>query len=206
MGKKILIVTISCLLCFMLLSCTKETTLRTDSLEKEGVQPYEYTESDTEILESFNLQDRANIISFKAPKSARNIEVNTFVLNKNYEWEDNGSGIVSIASDDSNNLEGTISILLNEDYSIDFIINTMGKASYKTDKIVLDQQIVSSSRDFLSQYKEIKLNRQIPIAIMVYDSGNSMATYSIDDYFNPQKFQGMDLVQAVIINFTDNGN
>jgi hypothetical protein len=196
----------SLLLCILLSSCTREVNKTTNSLSKEGIQPYKLTASDTELLQSLNLQDKANIFEFKAPKSARNLELNIYILNKNSRWEERDYGKVSLDISDSRILEGTFSMLLNENYSIDFNINAMGKASYKTDKIDLESKIISSSRVFLSQYMEIKLNQKIPVAILVYDSGNTIETYSTDDYFNPHKFQGKDLVQAVVLSFTDNNS
>ncbi|BCN29080.1 hypothetical protein [Anaeromicropila herbilytica] len=203
MRKKLLIVVIMLLLCCLFASCTKGAKT-TQSHTKESIQPYELTKSDSDLLQTLNLQDKANIFTFKAPKATRNLEVSTYVLNKECKWEENGHGKVSIDDTNRNMLEGTFSMLLSDHYSIEFNIDTMGKASYKSDEIVLDQQKLASSKVYLSQNKRIRLGKQIPVAIMVYDSGNSMKTYSVDDYFHPQKFQGMDLVQAVVLRFSDN--
>jgi hypothetical protein len=193
----------SFLLCLSLSACTKEANRASQSLTKEGIQPYKFTASDNVLLQSLNLQDKANIIEFKAPKSARNLEVSTYNLDKNNKWEEKSSVYVSIDNSDNIRSEGTFSMLFNEDHSIDLNINTNGNASYKTDKIELDKKIILSSRIILSQYKEIKLNQQIPVAILVYDSSNTIETYSTDDYFKPQRFEGLDLVQAVVLCFTD---
>ncbi len=38
---------------------------------------------------------------------------------------------------------------------------------------------------------------------MVYDSGTSVQSYSLQDYFEPSKFSEVDLVQVVTLTFTD---
>lgn len=38
---------------------------------------------------------------------------------------------------------------------------------------------------------------------MAYDDGSSMRSYTLQDYFYPSKFDGMDLVQVVTLTFTD---
>src|SRR5690606_31936681 len=92
---------------------------------------------------------------------------------------------------------------LKENYAIDFNINASGRASYKTDEIVLDTETMASTKGFLQKFQKIELNKEMPVAIMVYDSGTSMRSYSLQDYFDPSKFEGMDLVQVVTLTFTD---
>lgn len=38
---------------------------------------------------------------------------------------------------------------------------------------------------------------------MAYSSGTTMKSYSLQDYFEPLKFSGMDLVQVVTMTFSD---
>jgi len=51
------------------------------------------------------------------------------------------------------------------------------------------------------QFQGIEMDKEIPVAIMVYDSGTIMRSYSLQDYFEPSKFEGMDLVQVVTLTF-----
>ena len=60
-----------------------------------------------------------------------------------------------------------------------------------------------STGGFFKDFKEIKLNKEIPVAIMVYDSDNSMENYSLESYFSPDVFKDMDLVQAITLTFSD---
>ncbi|MDE6220383.1 MAG: hypothetical protein K2G51_08170, partial [Lachnospiraceae bacterium] len=69
--------------------------------------------------------------------------------------------------------------------------------------VVPDQKIVGSTRSFLDSFQDIALNTEIPIAVMVYDSGTRMQSYTPQDYFEPSKFEEMDLVQVVTLEFSD---
>ena len=97
-------------------------------------------------------------------------------------------------------------MLLKENYSMDLNININingGRASYKTEKLTFDSEGIASTIRFLTEFNNIELNKEIPVAVMVYDSGSSIQSYSLQDYFEPSKFKGMDLAQFVTLTFTD---
>ncbi len=58
-----------------------------------------------------------------------------------------------------------------------------------------------SMKGFLQEFPRIEIDKEIPIAFMVYDSGTIMRSYSLQDYFEPSIFEGMDLVQVVTLIF-----
>jgi hypothetical protein len=58
-----------------------------------------------------------------------------------------------------------------------------------------------SMKGFLQEFQRIEMDKEIPVAFMVYDSGTIMRSYSLQDYFEPSKFEGMDLVQVVTLTF-----
>lgn len=100
-------------------------------LDREGIAPYELSESETYILQSFNMDGTSQIVSFHAPKEALTLQVNAYRLEENERWVNiDGSGV-------------SVSI------------------------------------------------------------GTSMRSYSLDDYDEPSKFAGMDLVQFVTLEFSD---
>jgi hypothetical protein len=198
--KSISVVAISFLLCVFFSACSAKTHT------KDIVQIRPLSTNDKEVLQALNLQDRANVISFQGPKEAKGIEVHTYVLGKDNTWEENGHGESWCDENDDSLLEGTFSMLLNENYSIEYHIDTGGEASYQTDQIVLDKENLISAHTFLEQSKEFNLNEPIPVAIIAYDSGNSMRVFSLEDYFDPERFKGMVLVQAVVLEFTDDVN
>lgn len=181
---------------------------KTDSpklLTKEGIIPYELSESEKYILQSFGMEGNSQIISFHAPKEAITLNVNVYRLEGDENWSSIGGGAISIGKDREfiKQLTGTFTMQLKENYAIDFNINASGRASFKTDEIILDAETMASSKGFLQEFQKIEINKEIPVALMVYDSGTSMRSYSLQDYFDPSKFDGMDLVQVVTLIFTD---
>lgn len=55
----------------------------------------------------------------------------------------------------------------------------------------------------MKEAQKIELGKEIPVSVLVYDNGNSMRSYTTEDYFEPEKFKDMDLVQAVTSEFLD---
>ena len=99
-------------------------------------------------------------------------------------------------------LEGTFALELGKDYTVSFRINSQGTASYETEPIFLEKEIVGSAVGFLEEFREMELDEEAPVAVMAYDSGTRMRSFSTEDYFEPSKFEGIDLVQAVTLEFT----
>ncbi len=192
------------LISMILLSACSNKTDTPKILNKEGVAPYELKKSDTYLLQTLGLEKSTNLISFKAPKSAKSLKIIVYLKEKD-SWNIIREGQVSIGEADksTDRLEGTFAMMLKDNYVIDLNVNTTGVASYKTDPLYTDNNIAVSSHVFLEDYKKIEINKEIPVAIMAYDSGNTMRTYSTEDFFSPSKFDGMDLVQAVTMTFLD---
>lgn len=174
-------------------------------LTKEGIAPYELSENENYILQSFGMGGTSQIISFNAPKEAISLNVNVYRLEAGEKWGNIGGGAISIGADrkPTDQLTGTFTMQLKENHAIDFNINASGRASYKTDEILLESEALASVKGFLQEFQTIAINTETPVALMVYDSGTSMRSYSLQDYFEPSKFEGMDLVQVVTLEFSD---
>ena len=202
--KRLISAMILFILMVTLTACSSKADLP-KVLSKEGISPYELSESEKYILQSFNMDGTSQIISFNAPKGAIALNVNVYRLEEGGKWSSIGGGGISIGTDRKpiDQLTGTFTMQLKENYTIDFVINAGGKASYKTDEILLDNEATASIKGFLQEFQDIIINTEIPVALMVYDSGTSMRSYSLQDYFEPSKFEGMDLVQVVTLEFSD---
>lgn len=174
-------------------------------LDKEGIAPYELSKSNEYVLQSYGLNDISQIISYHAPKEALSLNVNVYRLEAGGKWGDIGGGSVSIGIDrkPSDQLTGTLTMQLKDNYAVDFHINGNGVFFWTTDEILIDSEAMVSSVGFLQDFQEIEINKEIPVALMVYDSGMNMQSYSLQDYFEPTKFEGMDLVQMVTVEFSD---
>ncbi len=198
----------SAMLVFVLMVLMTACSGRVDlpkAVSKEGITPYELSENEKFILQSFNMEDTSQIITFNAPKEAITLNASVYRLEDGGKWSSIGGGGISIGADRKpiDKLTGTFTMQLKDNHSIEFVINASGKASYKTDEILIDSEVMASTKAFLQQSRDITINSEIPVALMVYDSGNSMITYSLQDYFEPSKFKGMDLVQVVTLEFSD---
>lgn len=196
------------ILIFTILTALVACSNKTDSpklLTKEGIIPYELSKSEKYILQSFGMEGNSQIISFHAPKDAISLNVNVYRLENSENWSNIGGGAISIGTDrePAKQLTGTFTMQLKENYAIDFNINASGRASYRTDEIILDTESMASTKGFLQGFQKVEINKEIPVALMVYDSGTSIRSYSLQDYFDPSKFDGMDLVQVVTLTFTD---
>lgn len=174
-------------------------------LTKEGIAPYELSESENYILQSFGMEGTSQVISFHAPKEAISLNVNVYRLEADEGWGNIGGGAISIGADrkPTDQLTGTFTMQLKENHAIDFNINASGRASYKTDEILLESETLGAVKVFLQEFQTVATNTETPVALMVYDSGTSMRSYSLQDYFEPSKFEGMDLVQVVTLEFSD---
>jgi len=198
--RKVIAMFLSVAIMLLLSACTSKRSAP-KMLSKEGIAPYELSKSDIYLLQSLGLDLNTNIISFKAPQNTKSLKVNVYLLKDNGTWDATGGGQVSLGQEAG--LEGTFAIMLKDNFAINFCINTKGRSLYKTDKLDVDYEVVASSKVFLSEFQKIELNKEIPVAIMIYDSGNSMGSYSTEDFFSPSKFEEMDLVQAVTLIFAD---
>lgn len=202
--KKIYTIILSIIIMIGFSGCSNKEEMD-KTINKEGVSPYKLSESDKYLLQSLDLEKDVNLISFKAPKMAKSLKVKSYILDNNGEW-DNISNIHVLSGDNANSefkLEGTFAMLIKEGYSIDMHITTMGRASQKGNPLDIESEFMSSSRGYLTDFEEIELNKEIPVAIVMYDSGTSMSTYSMDDFFSPYIFADIDIVQAVTLIFTD---
>lgn len=151
------------------------------------------------------INDNAKLIAFRAPKEAITLNVNVYQLTDTGKWEVIGNGSISIGEEREpvSQLSGNIALELRENYQIDFHINCTGQMSFSSDEIIPEQKIVASTKGYLEEFQSIELNTEIPIAVMVYDSGTSMRSFTPQDYYEPEVFEGMDLVQVVTVEFSD---
>jgi len=199
--KKIIALILAATMTIMLAACSDNS-----GLKSEGIAPYELNDREKHLLQSFDLEDNSQIIEFNAPEKAISLNANVYRLNSDGEWNKTDEGGISIGTDREpvKVITGIFTMKPNKDYTIDFVINSNGgKASYKTKEFMIESNFTASAIDFLNEFQEIEINKEMPVALMIYDSGTSLRSYSVQDYFEPSKFEGMDLVQAVTLTFSD---
>ena len=71
---------------------------------------------------------------------------------------------------------------------------------YQTDAV--DLSAAARAVYLLTDAREITMETEIPVALMVYESDAAMPAYCLEDYFEPSRFDGRELVQAVTLEFS----
>ena len=203
-NKRLFFLVLLLIVAVLLISCSKNNEYTPRSMKREGIEPYKLSKKEKYLLRSFGMEGNSQIISFKAPKEAISMDINVYRLRDGQNWEIIGGTGISIGKDRQpiDQLIGNLTMELRENYAIDFNVNVGGSSSFKTEEIILDTEIMMSMRKFLQDYQMIELDKEIPVALMVYTGDTSMRVFILQDYFEPSKFEGMDLVQAVTLTFS----
>ena len=151
-------------------------------LSKTGIAPYECSDSESVSM-----------------------SVTVSRLEEDGTWKEIGGGTISSGDDLSGRepLSGALTMKLEEDRRIDFHIRTSSLFSFRTDPVLPEPETLGSMTAFLQEFTEIEENKEIPAAILTYDSGSTMRSCSLQDYFDPSVFEGTDLVLAVTVRFSD---
>ena len=151
-------------------------------LSKTGIAPYECSDSESVSM-----------------------TVTISRLEEDGTWKEIGGGTISSGDDLSGRepLSGALTMKLEEDRRIDFHIRTSSLFSFRTDPVLPEPETLGSMTAFLQEFTEIEQNKEIPAAILTYDSGSAMRSCSLQDYFDPSVFEGTDLVLAVTVRFSD---
>ncbi|MCH4886270.1 hypothetical protein EZV73_01755 [Acidaminobacter sp. JC074] len=185
-----------------MLAC--QASFDTNEEVKEGLFPHEYDDSELELLKNLGLERNTLIVDFEAPIEAITLNINIYTLANDLSWHVIGASGISLGEDRDvmDYLSGNISLLLKEDYAIDCHINSGGRVKFQTEKILLEDEINASGVLFLENKKKIELEKEIPIALMVYNSDSSLHRMTLDYYYEPESLSHYELVQVVTMTFT----
>ena len=176
----------------------------TEQSEAAAVTPYEFTSQEEKVLQMFGIDSSAALVNFDAPSDSAALQVNVYYLT-NGAWQRYGGGTVSLGMENEqvNQLQGMVSVLRQDEYALAIRINNGGStATYNTDPLNSNMEGSTSAWTVLDSSKDIVLDQEIPVALYVYDDSYSMSGYTVDDYFTPEVFADMDLVQAVTLTFS----
>lgn len=196
---------IGCLAALLLLTGCAAEEETFGSMSREGIAPCALTQPQQQVLQAIGMEDTAKLFSFLAPEEAITMEIRAYRLTDGDIWTSVGDGSVSIGTEREpiSRLAGTIGMTLEDRYRIAFHLNVAGQSAFSTEEIQWDEAPSGSCRAYLTELQEITLHEEIPIAVLVYDDGTAMKAYTVEDYFEPSAFDGMDLVQAVTVEFSD---
>lgn len=205
MKKKKVILMMTFIIVLLILWSLVKSEKSIGKMYREGIEPFKLSESNKYILKSLDSLDNTQIIKFKAPKEAINMDINVYELNENNQWElihSTGTGIGEERKP-IDQLQGTITMQLRENQSIYF--NTIiggSSASVTTSEVMLDRTQKIWSKEFMKKFSNIEIDKEIPVAIMVSSSGNTIRVFDLNSYYDVSRFEGLDFVQAVTLKFT----
>ena len=135
------------------------------------------------------------------PQGTLDVTASTYVL-ENGEWVSTGEGTISWDEETEEPQDGVFSLIYQENRSFRMALHGKGTSTFCSDPITPSVEPTAFSHSWLSQEVEIRLGQEIPVALFVADSGNQMASFTVEDYFSPEGFGEMDLVQAVTLTFS----
>lgn len=163
------------------------------------------TESTQDVLEAFGMAGTASLLSFQGPEEAITLRLRVHHLGEDGAWEEDNAWGTSIGEDRTpvDRLSGTLAIQLREDGSLGFHIRSGGGlASCRTEPIGLE--LAASARCFLTESRDLPLNQEVPVALLLYGvDGDGIPVCSLEDFADPSRLAGLELVQAVTVECTD---
>ena len=167
-----------------------------------GIEPYELSEETVKVLEAFGMQDNSSLLRFRMPEKTEEVLVRIWNLSEDRKWEVAGEGNLGAAAEqDTGSGAGTLAISVEENGKIEVHLSSQGMLEFHTDALDEIDKMTVWSRGFLDKFCSAEQNKEIPVAIMVYDDGAEMKSYEPEDYFDTLAFDGMDAVQAVTVEF-----
>lgn len=194
-------------LLLLLAACSGQAPAANQSQENT-IAPYELTQQERTLLDAFgHTKDTAQVLSFQAPAEARCLTIQTALLGEDGQWEVVSAPAIALLGEEQADLllSGLFTMSRAEDGTLTFHIlcDSAGGMTTQTDPLPLDPNTTMHTWAFLTDPQTIQLDQPSPVALLAYDSGTSMSSLDLQDYFQPENLAGPDLVQAVTVIFSE---
>ena len=76
--------------------------------------------------------------------------------------------------------------------------------SLEVDHSAIGLEPAASARCFLTESRDLPLNQEVPVALLLYGvDGDGIPVCSLEDFADPSRLAGLELVQAVTVECTD---
>lgn len=173
-------------------------------LETPGVAPYELSEDQAYLLQAYGLDSNSVAIRFCSPEGAAGVNVNAYTLSDTGEWVENGIGGLFLDEEQAEGgLSGIFTLVMEADGRIALTILQDG-SSFKSSTEPVDLSAYSGqSAVFLEEAADAAAGEEIPVLLAGYTAGNALESFALSDYFTPENLSGLDFVQAVTVEFTE---
>lgn len=193
--KKIGIISLLFILVF-LTSCRQEktTTMR--------IQKAELSQQETQLLELISQKDTNAIFDYCVDDKVKSVTVMCYELGENGDWINHGGGSYPIDRE-----KGRIAVSLNN------IGEKFRVGIEKEDGIVFSEHNFNESIDISNLFEntsiinseEIKYEKEIPVAMQIITSSESVMNNAIKYFYEPQKLleQKYKYVYAITVEFSE---
>lgn len=187
------------------------------TLEEYGVAPLDLTERDQQLLEAlpFAGYDQIMLAEFYAPDDATTFSMESWYLDQTGEWQRNvnhkidlvdisnphevGRGILSLYWADGTGLAPELYMSMRGSGGSS---KSWGEAWGIPDNAPVDG--LATMSEFLQQPTEIVLGEPVPLGIITgHDINTGQQVFSVNDFFNTEKFADSLYTFAVTVTFLD---
>ena len=152
------------------------------------------------LLQVFDLDDSAQILALRAPEGAVGLEVTVYRLGNDLAWNKTGGGEVIGGSPED--VSGVFAMEAGPDQVVSLHFHGGVGYAIETDPIPTPEAYGYSMNVFLTEFQEMELDEEIPIALLAYDVSSFSENLPLLDFFTPANLEGINLVQAVTLTFT----
>ena len=174
-----------------------------NNMTKTGIEPYLSSEKEHSLLRNLALNDRVTIVNYNAPEGAKQLSVLRNELKEDGSWSVEHLGSISIHEADGMKLNGSIAVIFQDNHDLEIIINnenSQGKYFVESKLSEEDRFEKIVSKNSLGEFKEITLDEDIPILMIVMNEGEIVGP-ELSYYENAEKLKDMELVQAIVLQF-----
>lgn len=175
-------------------------------LEKEGVAAYNYSGSEKAFLTALGLADRLSVVGYCAPANARSMELTRQVLQPDGTWSIERIFAASREEGDETVLQGLISVLRGADNSFTYGWENGDSGNWAcsfTEMPEMDFAVKTRQRVFMPKSHYFEMDKELPLAVTVFDDEEGLAAMDPIDYYTPELFEGMNYVEVICLRFRE---
>ena len=182
-------------------ACVDEDGVSALLPDQPGAQPLPLSEDAAYLLQVFDLDNSAQLLALQAPEGAVGLEVTVYRLGDDLAWKKTGGGEVIGGSPED--VSGVFAMEAGQDQVVSLHFHGGGVGyAIETDPMPTPEAYGYSMNVFLTEFQEMELDEEIPIALLAYDVSSFSENLPLSDFFTPANLEGINLVQAVTLTFT----
>lgn len=184
------------------------------TLEEYGVAPLDLTARDQQLLEALPGYPQIMLVQFYAPEEATDIKVEAWYLDGSGQWciDAAVADDLTIVQNPDEAGRGVISAYWSCDITepqLTMKLNYYGGKASSAHSSIQSGALAEAPADgygtmlkFLQQPTEIVLGEPVPLGIITsHDADAGQEVFSVNDYFNTEKFAGSLYTAAVTVTF-----